>query len=268
MSFDLADYARQAAPVPYEDLDYDAFGPDPLSEGALRCIRYMCDVETHTICYLRDLLVTPSHQDPEVTTFLTIWAYEEYWHGEALARVLDAHGIPTGNTHIQTLRQGLGFRDKLAPINQSIVANVLGEDFVAVHMTWGAINEWSTHAGYARLIEREQHPVLTELLTRIMRQETRHVAFYATQARQRLDRSRKARWLTRSALRAFWAPVGSGVMPSSETDYVLRFLLGGESGQQVVHRIDEKIHRLPGLDGMNLVSKAAREVGVPGALAA
>ncbi len=40
----------------------------------------MCDVESHTVCYLRDLLVTPSHADPEVTTFLTMWNYEEYWH--------------------------------------------------------------------------------------------------------------------------------------------------------------------------------------------
>ena len=27
-------------------------------------IEYMHDVELHTICYLRDLLVTPAHNDP------------------------------------------------------------------------------------------------------------------------------------------------------------------------------------------------------------
>jgi len=59
-------------------------------------------------------------------------------------------------------------------------------------MTFGAINEWSTHAGYARLSAIENHPVLSELLGRIMRQETRHVAFYVTQARERLARSQRA----------------------------------------------------------------------------
>ncbi|MGH3731621.1 MAG: hypothetical protein ACRDTU_23180, partial [Micromonosporaceae bacterium] len=192
MGFDIDEYSTQAAPVAYQDLDYEVFSDRPLSSDALRCLRYMCDVETHTVCYLRDLLVTPSHQDPEVTTFLTMWAYEEYWHGEALARVLDAHGIPTGDDHIRGVRLAQGVSNKWAPIQQALAANLLGEDFIAVHMTWGAINEWSTHAGYARLLAREAHPVLTELLTRIMRQETRHVAFYTTQARQRLARSRKA----------------------------------------------------------------------------
>ena len=56
----------------------------------------MHDVELHTICYLRDLLVTPAHNDPDVTTFLSCWAYEELWHGEALGDVLAAHGRPSG----------------------------------------------------------------------------------------------------------------------------------------------------------------------------
>ena len=57
---------------------------------------YMHDIECHTICYLRDLLVTSAHRDPEITTFLTFWSFEEYWHGEAIATVLRAHGEPPG----------------------------------------------------------------------------------------------------------------------------------------------------------------------------
>ena len=56
----------------------------------------MHDVEHHTVCYLRDLLVTPAHRDPDLTTFLTIWTFEEFWHGEAIATVLRAHGEPAG----------------------------------------------------------------------------------------------------------------------------------------------------------------------------
>ena len=72
----------------------------------LRCLRYMSDVESHTICYLRDLLVTPSHRTPKITAFLTMWAYEEFWHGEALDKVLRAHGMPATYGHIRRRTAG------------------------------------------------------------------------------------------------------------------------------------------------------------------
>lgn len=264
MAFQIDQFKRAAAPVRYEDLDYRSFAGRPLSGAALRCLRYMCDVEDYTVCYLRDLLVTPSHRDPVISTFLTMWNYEEHWHGEALARVLGAHGIPTGDEHIRAIRVAQGWRDTIAPVKHVLAARLAGEDYIAVHMAWGAINEWSTHAGYARLAEREGHPVLSELLSRIMRQETRHVAFYATQARDRLSASRRARMLTRWALKRFWAPVGSTVMPADDTRHLLGYLLSGPDGAQVVTRIDDKIDRLPGLGGLGLTRRAAADWGVSG----
>jgi len=70
----------------------------------------MHDVEHHTVCYLRDLLVTPLHRDPTITTFLSIWAYEEHWHGEALGEVLKAHGEPGNEDRVTALRSALGSR--------------------------------------------------------------------------------------------------------------------------------------------------------------
>ena len=67
-------------------------------------------------------------------------------------------------------------------------------------MAWGAANEWSANAAYLRLAELEEHPVLAELLKRIAAQETKHVAFYASQARDRLAASKKAQNVTRFAL--------------------------------------------------------------------
>jgi hypothetical protein len=250
--------------VGIDDLDFTAFETYPLSSAGLRCLRYMGDVENHTVRYLRDLLVTPSRTDPEITAFLTMWNYEEYWHGEALAAVLAPHGMPGGDDHVREVRRAQGWRDRVSPIRQAMLAQAVGEDFVAVHMTWGAINEWSTHAGYARLADREGHPVLTELLERIeriMRQETRHVAFYVSQARARLAASRRARRLTRFALRRFWRPVGSGVMPDAETRHLLSYLLAGPEGERTVARIDTQIDRLPGLAGLGLVRRAT--AGLP-----
>jgi hypothetical protein len=261
MGFDIDIYKQGAAAVRYDDLDCEEFSERPLSPEALRCLRSMSDIETHTVCYLRDLLVTPSHTDPTVTTFLTMWNFEEYWHGEALAKVLAAHGISTSDDHIRGVRKRLGWRDRMVPIEQAIIANIVGEDYVAVHMTFGAINEWSAHAAYTRLMALEDHPVLTKLLTRIIKQETRHAAFYATQARDRLERSKKARWLTRFALRKFWLPVGAGILPDADTRHLMSFLMGGPEGKKLLDLIDDKTDRLPGLAGLRLANKAAVRFG-------
>ena len=88
MQLDLETYKRHAGRVELDGIDFDAFRADPLDGDSLRCLRYMHDVEHHTVCYLRDLLVTPAHRDPDMTTFLTMWTFEEFWHGEAIATVL------------------------------------------------------------------------------------------------------------------------------------------------------------------------------------
>lgn len=237
-------------------IDFDAFRRAPLAEPVLRCLRYMHDVESHTVCYLRDLLVTSAHRDPEVTTFLTLWNYEELWHGEAIARVLAAHGEVAGAARVEGMRQRLPFRDRLAPLTSAAASGLAGPSFVAVHMTWGAVNEWTTQAGYARLAARADHPTLTELLRRIMRQEGRHIDFYATQARRRLQRDARARRMTRWALRRLWRPVGAGVMPEEEVRFLIRYLFEGADGTDAARRIDRSIRRLPGLDGLELVASA------------
>ncbi len=262
MSFDIVNYSTTARRVVDDDVDYSAFQRTPLPDAALRALQYMSDVESHTICYLRDLLVTPSHQDPEITTFLTMWVYEEFWHGEVLDKVLAVHGRNVGPGRIRRIRLAQGRGDRLSPIYQAVAANLIGDDFIAVHMTFGVINEWSTYAGYGRLLAQTEHPELTKLVGRIQRQETRHVAFYASQARQRLERSRAARLLTRLILRMAWTPVGSGIMPAAETQFLLRYLMGGAQGARMIRQIDEKIDRLPGLAGMHLVSRAAAGYGV------
>lgn len=262
MSFDIDQYAQTSTRIRWDDLDMTSFETQPLSEDALRCLSYMSDVETHTVCYLRDLLVTPSHADPEVTIFLTMWNLEEYWHGEVLDEILERHGVPTGPDHTKAVRSRLGWKDRLAPIRQSLLANIIGEDFIATHMAWGAINEWCAHSAYTRLIGSEDHPVLTEILKRIAKQETRHVAFYNSQARDRLERSRKAQRIARFALNKAWGIVGSTIMPAPEVKHMLNYLYGGEEGLAEVRRIDAKIDALPGQHGLHLVEKELIKYGI------
>ncbi len=98
--------------------------------------------------------------------------------------------------------------------------------------------------------------MLTELLHRIMRQEGRHLDFYASEAAKRLGRSGRARRLTRSALKAFWRPVGSGVIPPAEMRNLASYLFGDADGVAATHRIDRRVDRLPGLADLHLVERA------------
>lgn len=209
VTVDVDSLIRRSGRLEVDDIDFGAFGRHPLDPATLRCLRYMHDVEGHTACYLRDLLATRAHRDPEITAFLACWCYEEHWHGEAIADVLRAHGEPAGIDRLAATRQRLPRRDALRPVTFT-VASALTPHIVAVHMTWGAVNEWTTQAGYGRLAAKARHPVLSELLRRIMRQEGRHIDFYAPGARRRLAGSGTARRLTRFALRRYWAVVDAG----------------------------------------------------------
>jgi hypothetical protein len=255
MSFDATTYQRCSARLQTDDIDFDAFRDRPLHPDALRCLRYMHDVESHTVCYLRDVLVTRAHRDPEITSFLTMWNYEEFWHGDAIGRILAAHDETAGPGRIGELRRHLPRSDRWRPMGFQLVS-ALTPHLTAVHMTWGAVNEWTTQAAYARLATLADHSTLSLLLRRIMRQEGRHIDFYSDQAAGRLAGSRAAQRVTRWALHRFWAPVGTGVVPDDEVDFLRGYLFGDSDGRTMAERIDRRVDRLPGLDGLRLLTSA------------
>ncbi len=246
-------YKSRAGRLDLEDIDFDDFKDQPLPADALRCLRYMHDVEHHTVCYLRDLLLTPAHRDPDITTFLSCWVFEEMWHGEAIGRVLEAHGEEAGAPRIAALRKRHRRREALTTASTIGSAAFAGRAFIALHMTWGAINEWTTQAGYSRLSERAGHPTLRQLLGRIMKQEGQHIDFYAAEAGRRLAESPRAQKLTRFLLQHSWRPVGSGVMPKAELNFVVRYLFDGTDGSAMAARIDRRVDRLPGQRGLHLL---------------
>lgn len=266
---DLGKYLRASKKLDLEGIDFDAVQAHPLSREEIRCLTYMMDIETHTVIYLRDLLTTPAANEPDVTAFLSLWVYEEFWHGEALSRFLQAAGERFTPDRTERIRRAAGVRDVLGTIGKMTAARLL-PDFVAVHMTWGAINELSTLNGYHRVIARTRHPILSQLLTRIIKDERRHYAFYYNQARVRLDGNPRAQKLVRWALDRLWSPVGTGVRPQSETDFVILALFGDDDGAAAVLEMEAELSKLPGLDGMRLMrramAQAARRAGrVPNA---
>jgi hypothetical protein len=261
MTVDIGAFKTRSKPVSLDGIDLDEFRRRPLHADALRCLQYMHDVEYHTVCYLRDMLVTPAHRDPEVTTFLTLWNVEEYFHGEAIGAVLAAHDRAGGAERVQWTRSTLGWADRLSPVAHSLASAAAGVSYTAVHMAWGAINEWTAQAAYARLSVLADHPTLTDILLQLMRQEGRHADFYARQATTRLTADRRARWLTRTTLRRWWAPVGSTLLPRGEVAFMARYLFSGPDGQAMTDRIDRRVDRLPGQAGMRLAAAAADRLG-------
>ncbi|MCW5893707.1 MAG: acyl-ACP desaturase [bacterium] len=235
--------------VDVDDIRWDDVPRTPLRPATVRALRYMQDVEAHTIVYLRQLLATRAIDEPAVATFLATWFYEETAHGRALDRFLRAAGYaPAARV-----------RSHAPPIHrlQERAMAALSRtwpDFVAVHMTWGAINELTALAAYQRLAALADHPVLTALLARLVRDEARHYAFYARQASRRLA-APAARRITRVLVDRFWAPVGSGVQADAEVRALADFLFGGPEGHAAARRIDAALGRLPGFDDARVVER-------------
>ena len=270
MEFDLDKYLRASKKVDLSGIGWKRVKDHPLSVAEARTLAYMMDIETHTVIFLRDLLATRAAFEPDVTAFLSCWVYEELWHGEAFSRFLGEAGYdlaPGGervwqdspypsrvgrNTWIRRRLGAKGYSSHVA----TLAAAALIKDFVAVHMTWGAVNELSTLSGYHRLIAKTEHPILTELLEQVIKDERRHFAFYRAQARMRLGRSKQARSVTRWALKHLWAPVGTGVRPQAETDFAVAYLFGDEEGTAAAHELDATIGELPGLSGIRIYRDA------------
>jgi hypothetical protein len=256
--FDLDRYVRASRRLDLGGIDFDLVSEHALADDEARVLTYMMDIETHTVIYLRDLLTTPAARDPEVTAFLSLWVYEEFWHGEALGRFLRAAGRPVSPGRPAQIRRGLGVRDALRTVGRMAVAYAV-PDFIAVHMAWGAVNEISTLHGYRRVIATTRHPILVELLERIIKDERRHYAFYYNQARVRLEGNRRAQRLVRWALDRFWQPVGTGVRPQAETDFVVSHLFGDADGQASIDAMERELSKLPGLGGMRIMRRASAQ---------
>lgn len=257
--FDIDRFIALAGAVKTDDLDWEEAARAGLTDGEARILRYMADTETHTILYLRDLLAGHSAHDAEITAFLSVWVYEELWHGRALDQLLTASGRPVDKTTYAAVTRSVSLREPIEAALSQMAAS-LTPRFIAAHMAWGAINELTAAAAYAALENRTRNGALKVLLSRVRKQERKHFAFYFAQAHKRLQGDWRAQALCSFVLKAAWTPVGSGVGHADNLAFVIGTLFGDAKGAKALSEVDKTIADLPGLGWFNLVDKQTSQI--------
>lgn len=234
-------------PIDLEGIDWEAIPSHPVSADVLRVIAYMQDVESHTVVFPRTIFSQAAVNDEQVGTFLVCWLYEEGMHGRALAKFLDCagHQVPPRTRSRTTLMDHV---DRSA----TTLLAAVWKDFLAMHMAWGALHECTTIHAYRRLVQQNEHPVLNQLLKRIIYDEARHFSFYMWQAQQRLARPGAAR-IVRAIMDRLYIPVGASHQPDELARWVSGFLFDGEEGRRAARRVDQTISKLPGFADATLL---------------
>lgn len=254
--FSVREFARTARGSHRAELDLGAYADTPLAPEIVDVVDLLARLERGAMAYLRSVLVTPTHNDARVTGFLVTWAYEKYWVADALELVAAAHpdhraGQTAGVPVVRRARHALA--ERFEPILQSVVANLIGDDVVAVHTAAGAIDEWITQAAYERLAATATNPEFTRTLTRLLDVKRRHGDFFAVEARDRLQASAGARRLARRRLgRTTW-PLGAETEPPA----LVARLLGDVVPASDLAAIDARVATLPGLADLNPAARSA-----------
>ncbi len=256
-NFDLDRYVRNSKKVDISDIDLTQAAKYPLSAAEIRSLTYMMDIESHTIVYLRSILSTCAIEDPDTTAFLSCWAYEEHFHGRTIGQFLAANGIAHSRDRLVEVQQATSYKEWLKDMGASLICQC-SRHFHAAYLTYGAISELSTLEGYGVIARRTENPVLAEIMRRLAKDERRHFSFYYNKARIRLQH-RNAQRLTTFIIKHFWLPVGGGVKPDAEVDWILSFILGDPMGVEIAARIDQTIAKLPGLSWFDRMTRSREE---------
>ena len=233
----------------------------PLDERFVPVLLYMRDVEVLTDMYYKELRRTPTGKDPVISKFMERWGIEETAHGEIINRFLNEAGIKTSEKWKEQVQKSVSRFYTINTYLLTTLTNLVGKKFTATHMTFGAIHEMSTAQGYRRLMKMANHPVLTEILTAIMREESAHTKFYASVARIELGKSEFAQKVARFIVNKFWTPVGQGAKPKKQTDYTIGTLFSGKEGFEWVERnISQKIQTFPGFAGLTKITDTVAKI--------
>ncbi len=257
--FNIDRFMEASGKVDLSDIDWADVPEHPITPEALRTLRYFMLTEGSTFFYTKALMKTrAATREPELAPFLCVWMYEEEFHGRAFRKFVEAYGEAIPASYRTEMFANRGPGERVDEIGQTVLSAVFPEAWPAVHMVWGAIQEFTTYTAYQALIDRINHPILNVICQRIMKQELRHYAFYTAQAKRRLGASIGAQRVTTKALKLAWTPVGDGMCAKAESCHAIRFLFDGLDGT-AIGQVERKVRDLPGLEWFDLFTKFARD---------
>ena len=232
-----------------------------IDERFIPVLLYMRDVETLTDMYHRQMMRTPTGKDPDISKFMERWGVEEITHGEVWNRFLHEIGVETGEKWQVQVRRAVSRTYRANTYLMTMLTNMVGKRFTATHMAFGAIHEMSTIQAYRRLRKLAGHPVLSQILDAIIREESAHTNFYTGVAKLELRKSHAAQRIARFVIEKFWVPVGQGSLHKSRTDYLITTLFGGSEGLDWVDKtVTKRVVGLPGFDGLTTINDTARRI--------
>ncbi len=241
---------RMGAPLEQLDYEWSTAGESALDDEEIFQLGYAAQVEWGTEGTFASL---DTSNDPVISRFLRVWLDQEVVHAELLVRVLAEQGHPVRPAHRSASQRRAARRGRR--INQ-LARRVLGDDFTALHMAWGAVNELTTLRFYGLIRQRTASPLLRTILRDVMAQEALHYAFYHHSAVELLRGNPRGQRVVGWALRHLWSPVGVGLRSQSDADRLVLGLLADEP--EVVERIDAAIATIPGLAGLDLIDRSVR----------
>lgn len=203
----------EAKPVlDLERIDFDVRDPDAVRTRLAAPLAYSQRVEAMvTGLSIETLLPRTAGGDGYVNRFLAVWQPDEQGHALALERLLrqlDLEPVPLPG-------------DEPVPVHNRL-AGMLGTMSESVHETVeliyhtvGAMNERLAFSAYERmsevLTELGEHGLVDTLMKPLRRDESAHLGYYRTAARDlrdRLDRWQLA--VARAVVSHTYAPVGAG----------------------------------------------------------
>ncbi|MBO0857635.1 MAG: hypothetical protein J2P21_04110 [Chloracidobacterium sp.] len=262
MKSDIERYISVSAKIDTSDIDWDQGREAGLTEDEKFILMYFSDVESQTIRYLKVLLGMKIAFTPSVAAFLTTWSYEEFFHGYELGKLMSVCGSPLEEDRVESMTRKAGFNEWLEAIFAPLLSRIFSNQFPAVYLSFGAIQEMTTLRGYEFLQQYTQNPVLKILCERIAKQERRHFAWYFNHARELLLQSNGARILARKLLEFNWVPVGGGIKSREEVKRLFTTLFPSDFARGFVREIDSKMGTLPGLEGIKLMEPYFERMGV------
>ena len=256
-------YLETSEKLDITDLDWELARSVGLNDDEKLILGYFADIESQTIVYMRELLSTDNALDPDVSVFLSMWNYEEAFHGRAISRLLAECGVRKDEApQIRHVRTNANRFEALVDFMAVVASKFFRAEWPAIQNVWGALQELTTLHGYQILVRSLPNPVAREIASRIGKQEGRHFSWYFAQARQHLLDNPRAAKLVRLALKLFWSPVGAGVKPAETVRHVYNRLLTIDPLRVVPAAIDAKISTLPGLEGITPFQTYMQKSGV------